>query len=42
MISLCFYVHDERYVMVPGMARNDVHDERYIMIASDENTVLKP
>ncbi len=30
MIML-FYVQDERYVMMPWMARNDVQDERYAM-----------
>ncbi len=29
---MLFYVQDERYVMVPRMAKNDVQDERYAMV----------
>jgi hypothetical protein len=32
-ISSLFYVQEERYVMVPWMARNDdVQEERYVMV----------
>ena len=48
---MLFYVQDERYVMMPGMARNDdVQDERYVMMpgmarnddVQDERYVVMP